>query len=89
MDQVGVRELRLNASRYLERVEAGESIEVTKRGRVIALISPSPHGNEGLDYLIATGQVIPGEGNLLDVEPRTTTRGSVSQALADLRADER
>ncbi|MDQ3274848.1 MAG: type II toxin-antitoxin system prevent-host-death family antitoxin, partial [Actinomycetota bacterium] len=31
MDQVGVRELRLNASRYLERVEAGESIEVTKR----------------------------------------------------------
>ncbi len=32
------RELRQHASRYLERVKAGETVEVTERGRLIALL---------------------------------------------------
>lgn len=35
-DRVGVRELRQNLSRYLERVRAGDSLVVTDRGREVA-----------------------------------------------------
>lgn len=39
-DVVGVRELRQNLSRYLERVKAGDALEVTERGRVVARLVP-------------------------------------------------
>jgi prevent-host-death family protein len=38
---VGVRELRQNLSRYLERVKAGETLTVTERGREVARLVPS------------------------------------------------
>jgi prevent-host-death family protein len=37
---VGVRELRQNLSRYLDRVRAGESLIVTDRGREVARLIP-------------------------------------------------
>lgn len=37
---VGVRELRQNLSRYLDRVRAGESLVVTERGREVARLIP-------------------------------------------------
>jgi len=40
-ETVGVRELRQNLSRYLERVKRGEGLEVTERGRVVAKLVPS------------------------------------------------
>lgn len=43
-DQVGVRELRQNLSRYLERVKAGETLTVTERGREVARLIPSQPG---------------------------------------------
>jgi prevent-host-death family protein len=41
MNQVGVRELRQNLSRYLVQVKAGESFVVTERGREVARLTPS------------------------------------------------
>lgn len=41
MSPVGVRELSHHTSRYLARVKAGQSLEVTEHGRVIALITPA------------------------------------------------
>jgi prevent-host-death family protein len=38
---VGVRELRQNLSRYLERVKQGETLTVTERGREVARLVPS------------------------------------------------
>jgi prevent-host-death family protein len=38
---VGVRELRQNLSRYLDRVKEGEALEVTERGRVVARLIPA------------------------------------------------
>jgi prevent-host-death family protein len=40
MERIGVRELRQHASRYLARVRAGETIEVTDRGRAVARLVP-------------------------------------------------
>jgi prevent-host-death family protein len=41
MLSVGVRELSHHTSRYLARVKAGQSLEVTEHGRVIAVIAPA------------------------------------------------
>ncbi|MBA3421982.1 MAG: type II toxin-antitoxin system prevent-host-death family antitoxin [Thermoleophilaceae bacterium] len=38
---VGVRELRQNLSRYIERVKEGEALVVTERGREVARLVPS------------------------------------------------
>jgi len=40
-ETVGVRELRQNLSRYLDRVRAGEDLVVTDRGEVVARLIPS------------------------------------------------
>jgi prevent-host-death family protein len=41
VEKVGVRELRQNLSRYLERVKAGQGLIVTERGREVARLIPS------------------------------------------------
>ena len=92
MDRVGIRELRLNASRLMSRVEHVESLEVTSRGRLVARIVPiRPAG--GLAQLLAEGAASgpADEGDLLDIAPVKRVRGVPlpSQVLAEMRADER
>lgn len=41
LTQVGVREFKNGASRYIERVEAGEVLTVTRRGKVVARVIPA------------------------------------------------
>jgi prevent-host-death family protein len=41
MQQVGVRELKNRLSQYLRHVRAGEVVEVTERGRLVAYLVPS------------------------------------------------
>jgi prevent-host-death family protein len=58
---VGIRELKDKASSIIDRVEEGEAITVTKRGRPVARIvsvATPPH----LAGLIAEGAVRPSEG---------------------------
>lgn len=91
MTSVGVRELRQRASELLRRVEHGETIEVTDRGRRVALLSPPPEGNP-LDRLRALGQIDPATGDLDDLpEPLVLAPGieSPSAALRRLRRNER
>jgi prevent-host-death family protein len=91
MIQVGVRELRQQASRWLERVAAGESFEVTDRGRPVALLVPIP-AEEGLDGLLASGRARRGEGRLSELgPPLPLPRGAPapSEVLRRLRDDER
>jgi prevent-host-death family protein len=62
MDTIGVRELRQNASVYLRRVAAGESITVTDRGKPVAILSPPPPDSMPLrDRLISAGELIPAD----------------------------
>jgi len=58
---VGIRELKNNTSRIVERVEAGEAITVTRRGKPVATIVSSTI-SPGLARLIANGTVRPGNG---------------------------
>jgi prevent-host-death family protein len=91
MTTVGVRELRQRASELLRRVEAGETIEVTDRGRPVAVLAPLPAGDP-LERLRASGEVIPATGDLEELpEPIPLEDGQElpSVILARLRRDER
>ena len=59
MTRIGVRELRQDASRYLRLVEAGETVEVTSRGRLVALLVPPRPGDGARDRLVAAGLLQP------------------------------
>ena len=67
MERIGVRELRQNASVYLRRVQAGETIEVSDRGRPVARLTPI--GGTGWDQLLAEGRLRPAETHLRDLGP--------------------
>jgi prevent-host-death family protein len=57
MLSIGVRELRQHASRYLAQVRAGDTIEVTDRGRPVARLVPVP--DDPWTALQASGAVRP------------------------------
>jgi prevent-host-death family protein len=92
-DQVGIRELRQQASPILKRVARGETVVVTEHGHPIARIVPLQGGP--LEQLTAEGRATPGQGDLLDVleelalprEPAGTALPSA--ALAELRKGDR
>lgn len=91
MVRVGIRELKQNASAVLARVKDGESVEVTERGRPVALIVPLPKGGV-TERLIAEGKATAPKGNLSDLPPPRAPkpgRPLPSEALAEMRADER
>lgn len=91
MTSVGVRELRQRASELLRRVQAGETIEVTDRGRPVAVLAPL-QGRGPLERMRATGDIVAAAAPFepipdpLGVEADQST---ASEVLARLRRDER
>jgi len=87
MERVGVRELRRQASAILRRVAAGETIEVTDRGRPVAVLSQSMPS--GLARLEREGLLRRGEGDLLAIQPIRLPAGvkPPSQMVDEGRAD--
>ena len=82
--EVGVRELRNNLSRYLERVRRGEEVVVTDRGHAIAHVLPL--GTERvLDRLIAEGVVTPAQRSKSRAGKPIKSQGTVSDLVADQR----
>lgn len=91
MSSVGVRELRQRASELLRRVERGETIQVTDRGRPVAVLAPLPPTSP-LDRLRTSGDLAPAEGSLEDLPaplPLDPGQEAPSSVLARLRHDER
>ena len=91
MTEVGIRELRQRASELLRRVEAGETFEVTDRGRPVATLGPI-RDRHPLERLRSGGDIEPARGDLNDLpEPLPTPRGTPlpSRVLRRLRRDER
>jgi antitoxin (DNA-binding transcriptional repressor) of toxin-antitoxin stability system len=90
MARIGVRELRQHASRYLDRVKAGETIEVALRGQLVALLVPPTPAAASRDRLIAAGQLVSAKTAFVVPRRRTLADGepSASAVLQELR-DER
>jgi prevent-host-death family protein len=68
-ERAGVRELRQNLSVYLRKILEGHTIEVTERGRPVALLVPLPNASTPLQRLVASGRATSPKGDLLDLGP--------------------
>ena len=91
MMSVGIRELRQRASELLRQVERGGSIEITDRGRPVAVISPLPPGSPYRRMLVE-GEIARASRETGELpEPLALSGGqeSASAVLARLRSDER
>jgi prevent-host-death family protein len=92
-ERAGVRELRQNLSKYLERVKEGERFEVTERGRSVALLVPLADDDDpitrlekrGLRLTRATGKF----EDLLPIPTRKPGERPLSEVLAEMRSTER
>jgi prevent-host-death family protein len=94
MSTVSVREFSYNPSAIFARVERGESIEVTRHGKTIAVVIPSSGVLGRYAPLIAKGiiRLRPTTTQHLDEIPSYAVAGDISpldMLLAEREADDR
>ena len=86
MKTIGVRELQQHASSALRRVERGETLGVTDRGRLVAVLTP-PSAATGAGALIASGRVQPARRSPSDLPEPVTVTEATGDVLDDLRSE--
>jgi prevent-host-death family protein len=95
VETVTVSELNQQTAKVLERIKAGETLEISEYGKPIARLVPAvaTTGVPLLDQLIAQGRAVPATspGPISPTPPRDKQDedASLSDALAEMRADER
>jgi prevent-host-death family protein len=91
VDSIPVRQLNQDTAGVLARVERGESLEITSRGRTIARLVPAtPPGLDELDELIAAGRVVPATISAPFVLPAGPAEDTdAGELLSMLRDEER
>ncbi len=88
LDRVGIRELRQNLSVYLRRVQTGESLEVTDRGRPVALLVPLLESTSPFERMIEAGRALAPEHPLTELGPPPgDPTHELSRALEDERTE--
>ena len=89
MNQVPIRELNQQTASVMARVEAGETVEITKQGKVIGRIVPAHSGE--LDDLVAAGWVTPPTsfGPIPMPQGEIDHTNAASNALIAMRDEER
>jgi len=91
--RAGIRELRQNLSRYVERVKAGETIEVTEHGRLVAALVPRADREEPLAELERRGLTVTRPSvdltSLAAIPARGAGQRPLSEVLEELRSGER
>ena len=87
---VGIRELRQNLSKYLQRVLRGETLQVTDRGRPVAVLAPLPEQESALGRLQREGRLMRARGDLAGggLPPARPQSMPISEALARQRAED-
>ena len=92
MERIGIRELRENLHRYLERAANGDAFDVTDRGRPLARLGPLPDRGNRLARLVADGKVTPARRRVQDIPQGRSAPGGQSATeaiLAERYADDR
>ena len=84
--QVGIRELRQDASRVIALVESGASITITRHGKPVAVINPPKKSK--LDILIERGAITPATKKI-DLRTWRPKAGIAPQELMDAIRRER
>lgn len=84
--EVGIRDLKNGLSKYIDRVQAGEEVIVTDRGRPVAKLSPLDAPDDRLADLVAAGVVRPPvSGARHRSRSRIKSKGSVSDLVGEQR----
>ena len=89
MPRIGIRELRQHASRYIERVRQGETIEVTDNGTLVAELIPVGQARTVRERLLRDGQLIAAQHSFQIPPPMSAKVGAPSNAqiLDELRSE--
>ncbi|MGH3715729.1 MAG: type II toxin-antitoxin system Phd/YefM family antitoxin [Micromonosporaceae bacterium] len=91
--QIGIRELRQNASLYVEMAERGIDVVITRRSKIVAHLVPHhERPKDPLQEYYDKGLLRRAEhpGSLLDVVPvKSTTGVSATEVLLQMREEER
>jgi prevent-host-death family protein len=82
--EVGVRELHDRLSEHLERVEKGDEVVVTRRGKAIARLSAVDR-EDPLGVLVRRGLVAEPSSPRRPKRPRVRPKQSVSDLVAEQR----
>jgi prevent-host-death family protein len=90
MREIGVRELKTALSSVLHKVDEGESIRVTMRGRPVADIVPAGtrRSGERLRALVAEGKVTPASRPQPRRSPRPLDTGRSASAIVLAERDD-
>lgn len=84
--EVGIRDLKNNLSRYLNRVKDGEEVIVTEHGRPVARLAAIDHPSDRLAELIAAGAVRQPKST---ARRRPARRVKAKESVSDLVAEQR
>jgi prevent-host-death family protein len=80
--EVGVRDLKNNLSRYLERVKLGDLIVVTDHGRPVAHLISVDKGDDKMGNLVAAGIIQAPKSQVRELpKRRIQSKGSVSELV--------
>lgn len=90
MVSIGIRELRQNASRYVNMARQGERVAVTDHGTLVAYLVPADEPTTVLARLAASGDYTPAAGDILDLLPTPEAPGMrpLSEVVQELRDEE-
>ncbi len=87
MRTIGVRELQQHASAALRRVGRGETIGVTDRGRLVAVLS-APSAATGAAALVASSRVLGARRRPRDLPEPVPVVRSTAEVLDEVRAED-
>ncbi|MFD9634057.1 type II toxin-antitoxin system Phd/YefM family antitoxin [Streptomyces violascens] len=93
--RVPIRQLQQHASELIDRVVSGERVEITRNGRLIAVLGPPDPEQRVMEDLVRTGTVDPDNAasarGLADWRPLPARPGQparLSEVLRSLREEE-
>ncbi|MCL2804169.1 MAG: type II toxin-antitoxin system prevent-host-death family antitoxin [Micrococcales bacterium] len=90
MSSVGIRELRQNPSKAIQRVKDGETIVITEHGRPVAQLAPPPSSR--MDRLRVAGRIVPAKRPGAPLPPLKSlppAMPSLSEAIEESRQEAR
>lgn len=93
--RVPIRQLQQHASELIDRVAAGERVEITRNGRLIAVLGPPDPEQRVMEDLVRTGTVDPdnaasarGLGDWEPLDARPGAPSKLSEVLLQMREEE-
>ena len=86
--EVGIRELRARLSHWIDRVQAGDEVIVTERGRPVARLS-AVGARSRLEELIAQGRVTAAKASRTPIERDKLPKMPPGKTLSDYVLEER